>query len=478
MKSETFLYITNSSNAPVVTEELYAMLSGIACRSITGIKVETDERDKFFNIESIRNPLHSTPRNLTTAYFKPLQMALSMPHTYFILDRMRKFNGGNFVDIFRNTFNYAPVLKKGIFKVLHYLELSQPKKILFTSTPHDIEAWLFFLVAHCQGVRSFVASNSPLPWRGVIKQIVPDSRLGYKTISRVYPALPAVPSVMTSKAVQYIEKIKGNYNSAKPTYMKAQEKKSKKLRASLRTSIKSIIEKPPISDPSLSDFIDYFTYRVLKKFRKKLLRQAVRKYTVKDIPDSNCVTLFLHYQPERTSIPEGGQYSQQDFAIQAICDALPDGWALIVKEHPSIFMIEDQKNFRSPEFYSWITQHPNVYFVGTKYTSFELIDHSQAVVTLTGTVGFESLIRKKPVIVLGDASYKAFPGVVFLGEDEYPPKDMEFLIEKAGDQLGDDRVLLEKVKQVENESFWDGSEEEALSRGTMALMTQHIIDLK
>jgi hypothetical protein len=41
--------------------------------------------------------------------------------------------------------------------------------------------------------------------------------------------------------------------------------------------------------------------------------------------------------------------------------------------------------------------------------TFELIDRCQAVATLTGSVGFQSLLRSKPVLAFGVASYKDHP---------------------------------------------------------------------
>ncbi|AHI30165.1 hypothetical protein AU14_13745 [Marinobacter similis] len=124
--------------------------------------------------------------------------------------------------------------------------------------------------------------------------------------------------------------------------------------------------------------------------------------------------MFLHFQPERTSIPEGGRYAPQINAVKALRDALPEATELVVKEHPSMFMLKSKRSFRHPDFYRILASMRGVALVDERMASFDLIDESEAVVTLTGTVGFEALCRGTPVIVMGDAAYRSYPGVVDL----------------------------------------------------------------
>jgi capsule polysaccharide export protein KpsC/LpsZ len=56
---------------------------------------------------------------------------------------------------------------------------------------------------------------------------------------------------------------------------------------------------------------------------------------------------------------------------------------------------------------------PNVKLVSFSTTSFELIDHSIAAATVSGTVGFEAVSRGKPVFLFGHAWYKGCEGVFY-----------------------------------------------------------------
>ncbi|MYB88496.1 MAG: hypothetical protein F4X93_00815 [Proteobacteria bacterium] len=53
-----------------------------------------------------------------------------------------------------------------------------------------------------------------------------------------------------------------------------------------------------------------------------------------------------------------------------------------------------------------------MYYVGKETDTFELIEKSEFVSTVTGTVGMEALRFGKRVLVFGSAPYKEFPGVI------------------------------------------------------------------
>lgn len=61
---------------------------------------------------------------------------------------------------------------------------------------------------------------------------------------------------------------------------------------------------------------------------------------------------------------------------------------------------------------------PGVKLVPMSYNSFELIDHSLAVATLTGMTGWEAVVRGKPVLCLGYSSYRICDGVYHINEEK------------------------------------------------------------
>ena len=122
---------------------------------------------------------------------------------------------------------------------------------------------------------------------------------------------------------------------------------------------------------------------------------------------SRFVYFALHMQPEATTSPMGGVFVDQYYVVLMIARALPEGVRVVVKEHPKQKLWQ-----RSPDFYKILHAEPNVDFVSLKQNSFELIKQSIAVATITGTVGWEALFLKKPVILFGHIFYKNLPGVI------------------------------------------------------------------
>lgn len=125
----------------------------------------------------------------------------------------------------------------------------------------------------------------------------------------------------------------------------------------------------------------------------------------------------LHYQPERTTAPGGGSYVHQDLAVKLLAANLPEGWHMVVKEHPRQITDKHGRSrgemSRSMSFYDALAETPGVILAPLSFSSQKLIDGARAVVTLTGSPGWEAVLRNKPAIVLGYASYRGCEGVFY-----------------------------------------------------------------
>ena len=75
---------------------------------------------------------------------------------------------------------------------------------------------------------------------------------------------------------------------------------------------------------------------------------------------------FLHFQPERTTLPEGYGFAQQLAAIIALDGALPEGTKLYVKEHPTTFTHDCMWKERLPFWYRLIDKFTKVQLVSIR----------------------------------------------------------------------------------------------------------------
>ncbi len=127
-------------------------------------------------------------------------------------------------------------------------------------------------------------------------------------------------------------------------------------------------------------------------------------------PDFNKKYFYypIQFQPECTTSPQGGVYVNQELAIHLLSEALPGPeYYIYVKEHP-----DQRLHGRNIEFYNQLKKIKNVIFVKKSTSGFALIRNSLAVVTITGTSGWEALFRKKPVLLFGHCYYQYAPGVI------------------------------------------------------------------
>ena len=113
------------------------------------------------------------------------------------------------------------------------------------------------------------------------------------------------------------------------------------------------------------------------------------------------IIFFLHYQPERTSIPEANSYSYQYKTILFLKSILPKNINLLIKEHPDTYRNKFSPRFKSKETYKNLLTLPGLFLCDMNIDPFSLLDQSLMVSTLTGTVGIESICRGKKTIFFG-----------------------------------------------------------------------------
>ena len=312
-----------------------------------------------------------------------LKSILSDQRTLLIAERVNKLFP------WRSLFNLTSTIEKIIYNSLYFFQENKIDYLLFHSTPHNLPNWVLAKTAELLGISVRMIQTSPLPYRYWIVE-------GLDIQKPIFPNNVTVTDFDIELLNEYIKLNQADYKEALPEYEKKRLDSRKGKFWSWRKEFKDILKNPK------------FLITILGK---RKLFNLYKSLSVQPNFENKYIVFFLHFQPERTSMPEGLDFSNQWFIIKMISQTLPDDWELLVKEHPSTYTNRIDFKYRGTTFYSDIDKLQNVKLVPLHINTFDLIDNSQGVVTITGTVGVQSLIRNKPVLVFGLASYRGLNNV-------------------------------------------------------------------
>jgi hypothetical protein len=156
--------------------------------------------------------------------------------------------------------------------------------------------------------------------------------------------------------------------------------------------IKRFITKENIfkNDPTtLNNFIDRFKIGFKGEWNKTTYG-FVKKYKLVDLPLLKKYLYTLHVQPEASIDVLGRYYSCQYTNIINIWKNMPEETILMVKEHRTGI------GNRSLSFYKKISQLKNVFLIHENEDSHVLIQNSEAIFTVSGTIAYEAALIGKP----------------------------------------------------------------------------------
>lgn len=262
--------------------------------------------------------------------------------------------------------------------------------MLFLDLPHHTDNFALLAVAYEMGVPYGVSLCSTVDYLG---NIVP-SPFPFAAVD-LASSLRAQPAPLSAQGVTLLARLRGSYESARPAYVPMQ-KRQRSLRGLLKKSLTK--RRLPTRD-GVETFV-----------RRKTLRRAYEALAQKDV-DGPFVYVPLHYQPERTTLPQGRMYADQELMVQRLARVAAQRSArLLVREHPSTFLLGGPC-WRNEAMYQRLAAIPGVVLGSVDVDPFGLVDRSLAIATVTGTVALEAVARGKPVIVFGAPTYVGMPGM-------------------------------------------------------------------
>ena len=313
--------------------------------------------------------------------------------------------------------------------------------VISPSIPHRVFDYALYVVCKIRKIKFIMFQMTPFGSGSlIIDDVESVPNIDYSSFIGKNP---------TNDIVNKIDTVKKSYVDAIPDYMKMHA-------ANDKINLMHVVKSIPKSS-YIFIFIKPSTYWVKKGFlpnekeytslqfqKMQIVRQRkinacenfYKSIVTNEIFD-NFILVALHYQPEETSCPTGGSYADQILIIQLLDDILPRDIKILVKEHKSQFYTHQEgASGRDLVFYRRINDiSSRVNFISEDAEPFSLIDKAKAVVTISGTIGWESAIRGTPVLIFGRAWYESMPRI--------------FKVKTKEDIL----TALDKIREYKNKDF-------------------------
>ncbi|MHB8754659.1 MAG: capsular polysaccharide export protein, LipB/KpsS family [Candidatus Acidiferrales bacterium] len=133
----------------------------------------------------------------------------------------------------------------------------------------------------------------------------------------------------------------------------------------------------------------------------RIVRHEISEAAIFDrkIAEGPKVYFPLHVQPEFTTDVRAPFFTNQVALIESISGSVPIGYRVMVKEHPGM------KGERTLGYYRQIKRICNVQLLSPSVDSHQVIQQSDAVLTITGSSAWEAILYGKPVIAFGPLCY-------------------------------------------------------------------------
>lgn len=288
-------------------------------------------------------------------------------------------------NIFSKTINLSCL----VMNCIDAIGSIKPKFVFFHTTPHSILNWVFGRTAEILGIPVYYSRTAALPWRSVLVKGLKQAEI-----------IPFTDGKCEQDLIQiFLENNTASYDKAIPSYEKRRFNQRHGNIWKWSTEFKQCVRENSLSRSF---------FRLVTLPYKRTAYNFYVNNSIKNL-EGKYVAVFLHFQPERSSLPEGLYFSQQINLIRTLRLGLPNDVVIYVKEHPANYMNKFDIRYRSKAFYKSLCEISNTYLVDMNVDSFSIISNAIAIATITGVVGVQALIRGTSVLSFGNATYLGAP---------------------------------------------------------------------
>jgi len=287
------------------------------------------------------------------------------------------------------------------------LDQLTPDAVVFTIVPHHLYSYVIYSLAELKGIKTIMFEDTWVSDRALIYH---DFFVGSKALQQKISEnkdKQFTLSDLSSDLQSYYRAHIDESEASVPVYMQQQQGQQKNIARIIRylRIIGDTFRK--------STLLKIIAEHIRKRFGHNLQREYYQLEHQLDF-SASYVYVPLNYQPERTTSPQGDVYVDQILMIETIAAALPEGWKVYVKEHPSQWWRDgiNYSHARYEGYYKKIAEIKNVEFVPITTDSRKLIRQAKAVAVVTGNAGWEAILRSVPALVFGLPFYRDCPVVM------------------------------------------------------------------
>lgn len=289
-----------------------------------------------------------------------------------------------------------------IFWAVSEIEDLRPEAVILAEAAHSTQPYILQAVARVMGVKVLNFVSWPIlpglelraSGEGPREVVDQDSDARSTFLVSAFDEVDA-----------YLEKFQHEDYGFEPRYMKLQSGAAHAGEGWLKSSrIRRIFSKLRLLSAK---------YRKRATAHKALIHaQSVIGHT-QTFGTKQYVYFPLHYEPERTTTPDGAMYRDQLQALALLRSIVPDEVEIIVKEHPSTHNYRMPGHLgRHPRHYKALTRIAGLRLLPSTTPSNQLLSGCVAVATITGTAALEGAIMGKPALHFGNPWYQDCPNTL------------------------------------------------------------------
>ncbi len=320
----------------------------------------------------------------------------------------------------------------------------KPDVVISASMPHRIFDYLVYLICQKRSIPFIALECTSIPHLVYSSSSITDPPAPFDAKYFTGQSLPP----LSPETLHYFENIKNPSPDYKPVYHSLKGLFSVHRNKKAQNPLRAFYEKLPQPLQILILFLKLlpsgalqkklgtvFTFGPEDRFESNAAREGtvfqnllltlktyfiVTKaegwYKRNTVPlDTNKPYIYFpaNFQPERSTVPDAGQYFDFPLLFSMLEKAIPQDWNIYYKEHPRSFRKPiDPDNPRDTDFFLRLQKAcPRIQFIDIAESGVTLIQHAKAIATARGTTGWEALCRGKPVILFGDYWYGRCAGV-------------------------------------------------------------------